>query len=56
MVEAASRQVSCLIERSFLLNFFKENFNSSEEKQKLYRFIERFVNKKETNDSKNIFE
>ena len=52
----ATKLESCLIERKVLLGYFEENFNTSDEKQKLFKFIEKFINRRETDDSKNIIE
>jgi hypothetical protein len=45
-----------IVKRATLLDYFKENFNSNDEKKKLFKFIEKFVNRKETDDSKAIIE
>ena len=47
---------SSLIERKALLEYFKKNLNSSEEKLKLFKFVEKFVNKNETDETKTIIE
>jgi hypothetical protein len=52
----AAATESSLIERKALLEYFKENFNSSEEKLKLFKFVEKFVNKNETDETKTIIE
>jgi len=53
---ASAATESSLIERKALLEYFNENFNSSEEKLKLFKFVEKFVNKNETDESKTIIE